>query len=89
MNKLNKNAAGVAAGTIAALVHALLALGVWASPEVMQKLVNLVTALHFMKMDAMVQPFSLGSAIALVIIAFCIGYAVGCIFASLYNRFVK
>lgn len=89
MNKLNKNAAGVAVGTVGALVHALLSLGVWASPEVMQKLINLNIALHFMRVDIIVQPFSLGGAIALVVLAFCIGYVVGCVFVSLYNRFAK
>jgi uncharacterized membrane protein len=89
MHKLNKNAAGVAAGTVAALVHALLSLGVWASPEVIQKLVNLNIALHFMKVDITVQPFSLGGAIALVVIAFCVGYVVGCILATVYNHFAK
>lgn len=89
MNKLNKHAVGLAAGTFAALVHALLALGVWASPEIVQKLVNLVTALHFMKMDATVQLFSLGGAVALVVVAFCIGYVFGRILATLYNSFAK
>ena len=85
MNKLNKHAAGVAVGTVAALVHALLAVGVWASPEVMQKLINFIIALHFMKMDRVIQPFSLGGAIALVLLAFCIGYGIGCLLACVYN----
>ena len=89
MNKLNKNAAGVAAGSVAALIHALLSVGVWASPEIMQKFINFDIALHFMKMDTIVQPFSLGGAIALVVLAFCIGYIIGRIFTCVYNRFSK
>lgn len=85
MHTLNKNAAGFAVGTVAAALHALLALGVWLMPDVMQALVNFLTALHFMKMDVVVQPFSLGGAVALVAVAFCIGYIIGRAIASLYN----
>ena len=85
MHTINKNAAGFAAGTVAALLHTVLSLGVWLMPDVMQKLVNLDLALHFMKMDVVVQPFSWGGAIALVILAFCIGYGVGRTIASIYN----
>jgi hypothetical protein len=85
MHTINKKAAGFAVGSFAATVHALLALGVWAMPEVMQSLINLDIALHFMKMDVVVQPFSLGGAVALIIIAFCVGYCVGHAIASLYN----
>ncbi len=85
MHTINKNAAGFAAGTVAAALHALLSLGVWAMPDVMQRFVNFDMALHFMKMDATVQPFSFGGAIALVVLAFCIGYCVGRAIASVYN----
>lgn len=85
MNTINKNAAGCAVGTVAALVHAVLAVGVWASPEVMQKFINFDIALHFMKIDVVVQPFSLGGAIALIIIAFCVGYILGRVVATIYN----
>lgn len=85
MHTINKNAAGFAAGTVAAAMHALLSLGVWAMPDVMQKLVNLDLALHFMKMDVIVQPFSLGGAVALILLAFCVGYCIGRTTASVYN----
>ncbi|MDO8582714.1 MAG: DUF5676 family membrane protein [bacterium] len=85
MHTINKNAAGFAVGTIVATVHALLALGVWLMPDVMQALVNFDLALHFMKMDVVVQQFSFGGAIALIVIAFCIGYVIGRSLASVYN----
>ena len=85
MHIINKNAAGFAAGTVAAALHALLALGVWLMPDVMQALVNFDIALHFMRMDVVVQPFSLGGAIGLIVLAFCVGYVFGRAIASLYN----
>ena len=72
-------------GLVVALLHALLAVGVWAMPDVMQALVNFDMALHFMKMDVVVQPFSFGGAVGLVVLAFCVGYCVGHTLASLYN----
>lgn len=85
MHTINKNAAGFAVGTVAATLHALLALGVWLMPDVMQALVNFDLALHFMKIDVVVQPFSFGGAVALVALAFCVGYCIGRALASLYN----
>lgn len=85
MHTINKNAAGFAVGSVAAMLHALLSVGVWLMPDVMQALVNLDLALHFMKMDVVVQPFSFGGAVALVVLAFCIGYCIGRALASIYN----
>lgn len=85
MHTINKNAAGFAGGTVAAALHALLSFGVWLMPDIMQKLVNLDLALHFMRMDVTVQPFSLGGAVALVILAFCVGYCLGRALAAVYN----
>jgi hypothetical protein len=85
MHTINKNAAGFAVGLVAAVLHALLAVGVWVMPDVMQALVNFDMALHFMKMDVVVQPFSFGGAVALVVLAFCVGYVIGRILASIYN----
>ena len=85
MHIINKNAAGFAVGSVVAALHALLALGMWAMPDVMQALINFNLAMHFMRVDIMVQPFSLGGAIGLVILTFCIGYIMGCLIASVYN----
>lgn len=85
MHTLNKNAAGFAVGAVAAILHAFLALGVWLMPDVMQALINFDFALHFMKVNITVQPFSFGGALALIILAFCVGFCIGRSVASLYN----
>ena len=85
MHTLNKNAAGFAVVTVVATLHTLLALGMWLMPDVMQALVNFRLALHFIKMDVVVQPFSFGGAVALVVLGFCVGYAIGRVLASIYN----
>jgi len=85
MHTINKNAAGFAVGSVVALLHGLLALGVWLAPDVMQALVNFDMALHFMRADVVIQPFSFGGAVALVVLGFCFGYVIGRSLASLYN----
>ncbi|MSR73552.1 MAG: hypothetical protein EXS60_00625 [Candidatus Pacebacteria bacterium] len=85
MHTINKNAAGFAVGAVAASLHALLALGVWLMPDVMQALVNFDMALHFMRMDVAVQPFSFGGALGLIVLTFCVGYVLGRALASIYN----
>ena len=85
MNTINRNAAGFAVGTAVSALHALLAVGMWAMPDIMQKLVDFIITLHFMKAGVVAQSFSLVSAITLVIITFCIGYCVGCVIATVYN----
>lgn len=85
MHTINKNAAGFAVGAVAASLHALLALGVWLMPDVMQALVNFDMALHFMRMDVAVQPFSFGGALGLIVLTFCVGYVLGSALASIYN----
>ncbi len=89
MNKLHPHSLGVAAGSTAALLHALLALLVATMPDVTQKLINLDVALHFMKMDVTLQPFSAGGAVALIVLAFCIAYIVARIFAAVYNSVAR
>lgn len=85
MHIINTKAAGFAVGTVAAFLHALLALGVWAMPDVMQALINFRMALHFMRADIVIQPFSFGGAVTLIILGFCFGYIIGHSLASLYN----
>ena len=89
MNKLNPHSFSVAAGSTAALLHALLALSVAAMPDVTHKLINLDMALHFMRMDIALQPFSAGGAVALIVIAFCVAYIVDRIFAAVYNSVAR
>lgn len=85
MHTINKNAAGFAVGSVAAVLHTLLAIGVLLMPDVMQALVNFKMALHFVRMDVTIQPFSWGGAITLIILAFCFGYIIGRSLASVYN----
>ena len=88
-HKLKGRSVGLAAGGTAAIIHALWAVIVGIMPDVAQKLVNFDVALHFMGMPVTVQGFSVGGAIALVIVTFCVGYIFGRIFAAVYNSVAR
>lgn len=89
MNALKGNKVGMMLGITAAIVHAIWAAFVWLMPEVAQKFAEFDMALHFLKMDVAVQPFSWGGAVALIVFAFCAGYIVGRIFAAVHNSVAR
>lgn len=84
MNKLNKNKVGLALATIVGGLHVvwslLIAFG-WA-----QSYVDFVFNVHMVKPIVVVNDFNFGLAVALIIIATIIGYVVGYIFATVWNR---
>ena len=84
---LNRNKAGLIAGTFIALLHAgwsiLVALGF------AQGLINFISNLHFMSQNVVIQPFMLGNAVMLVAVTFVVGYLAGCLFATVVNWYNK
>lgn len=85
MNTLHKHTVGLAVGTTAAILHAVLALIVALMPQAAQALIEGDIALHFLSVPVQVLPFTLGGAVMLVIVAFIVGYIVGSVFACVYN----
>ena len=85
MQKLNSHKVGLALGALVGVVHLVWAILVavgWASG-----LVNFSLRLHFIDKPMAVLPFSFGSAILLIVIASVVGYIIGRIFSSLWNKF--
>ena len=78
---------GTTLGLFFALIHAvwevLIALGV------AQSLMDWKLSMHSLNNTFHVSPFSLGSAIELVIMAYIGGYILGAVFATIYNKFNK
>ncbi|MDO8585298.1 MAG: hypothetical protein Q7R85_04255 [bacterium] len=71
---------GVFVGGLHVVWSALVALG-WA-----QGLLDFITTLHFINNPVAVGPFSFGIAALLVAVTFAVGYAVGWVFASVWNK---
>jgi hypothetical protein len=84
---INKHKVGLALGSLAGTLHAawslLVAVG-WAKP-----LMDFFYGLHFMNNPMMVQEFSVGNAILLILVASLVGYAAGWLFGSFWNRLHK
>lgn len=83
MNKLNPTKVGLAVGGLLGVWHVVWSLMVavgWAQP-----LINFSFRLHMISSPPQVQPFSLGAAIFLVIMAVVIGYVVGNVFTFIWN----
>lgn len=89
MNILHQHTVGLAVGTTAAIIHAVLAFIVALMPQAAQALIEGNIALHFLSVPVQVLPFTLGGAMMLVIVAFIVGYIVGRVFASVYNWVAK
>jgi hypothetical protein len=79
-SKISPNKAGFVLGGYHLLWAIIVATG-WA-----QAFIDFILWLHFIKPVYVVETFSLGRAIGLVVVTAAIGYAMGCIFALLWNR---
>ncbi len=85
MTKLNGSKLGMTLGTFAALVHAVWALLIAIIPNALQSFVNWVTRLHMVQETTVIQSFSLGNAVLLVVMAFIVANIVGRVFAAVWN----
>ncbi len=56
----------------------------WAQP-----LMNFVYRLHFMENPHMIDPFNLGRAIELILLATAVAYVAGIVFATIWNSVYK
>ncbi len=85
MITINPTKSGLALGVLLGLCHAfwaaLVAFG-WA-----QAIINFVFWIHFIKPIYVIEPFNIGLALALVSATTTIGFAIGYIFALIWNLF--
>ncbi len=84
---LNKQKTAIALAIFSAIVHLMwvifVALG-WAGP-----LMKWVMSLHFVSEPVTVTPFSLGTAVVLIVVASFVAYIVGFVFATIWNSVRK
>lgn len=84
---MNNNKVGLALGVLLGGWHLVWAILV--ALGVAQPLLNWVYAIHFLNNPFIVGPFSLGTAVALVVVTFVVGYVVGWVFAYLWKTVQK
>lgn len=82
--KLNKNKTGLTLGLFMGLMHASWALLV--SAGMAQKVLDMVYRVHFLNNPFVVSPFLMTRAIKLVVFTSIVGYAMGFVFAFVWNR---
>ncbi len=84
MQHIHPSRAGLVLALIVGGLHAIWSLIVaigWG-----QALINFIFWVHFIKPAHEVEPFNIGTALLLVLVATCIGYVVGNGFALLWNK---
>ena len=84
MNNINKTKAGLALGTITGGVHL-----VWSILIMLgfaQPLLDFIFKVHMIKATFVVDDFNAGLALTLVVVTAVIGYIVGYIFATVWNK---
>ena len=85
--KLNKNMVGMAMCGLMAFWHAF-----WSLMVLMgfaQPFLDFIYRLHFLNNPFVVNPFSWGTALMLIVITGVIGYAMGWVFAWVWNMLHK
>ena len=84
MNHIKPSTAGLVLGTLFAIVHVVWSVLVWVGWA--QMILDFVFLMHMVTPILTVEDFSLSRALMLVVIAACIGYVIGGIFAVLWNK---
>ena len=85
VDKLNNNQIGLIVGIFLALMHAIWALFVAVTPELLQQFIDWMFILHSLKPIWVITSCDLMNAILLIILTFVIGYALGWVFVAIWN----
>jgi len=85
--KLNKNKVGLSLGLLFGLLHLVWAILV--ALGLANRLLNFILGLHFVNLSLAIKDFNAGTALALIVATFIVGYVAGWILASIWNRVHK
>jgi hypothetical protein len=81
---MNQHKTGLTLGAFAALVHILWAILV--AMNLGQMWMDFVLGLHFLNNPFQVMPFASTNAVMLIVLVAVIGYIVGFVFATVWNK---
>ena len=87
MQTIHLHKAGLTLGGLIGAWHALWAILV--ACGVAQPIIDFILWIHFIKPIYVIGPFHLGTALILIAVTFLIGYAMGLVFAALWNFLQK
>ena len=87
VRKVKESKAALIFGTFVALMHLIWSIMVFLGFA--QGNLNFILGLHFLNNPYTVSAFNLTNAVILIAVTFVIGYLVGWIFASLWNKLHK
>lgn len=87
MTTINAQKVGLTLGAMFGLVHLLWSLVV--ALGLAQSLINWVLKVHMLESSHTVLPFSLSSAVTLVVVTSLIGFVVGYVFGTIWNKVQK
>ncbi|MDO8452773.1 MAG: hypothetical protein Q7S79_03410 [bacterium] len=85
--KLNPHKTGLALGAFAGLMHVVWSLAV--ATGFAKVWLDFVLSIHFLDNPYTILEFNLGQALLLVVVASVVGYAVGNLFALVWNKVQK
>ena len=85
MNAMNKHKVGLALGLLFGFWHLVWVLLV--AVGVAQSLLDWVFRLHFIQPVYVINPFSIGTAVVLVIFTSLVGYVLGWVVTAIWSRF--
>ncbi|MCX6820592.1 MAG: hypothetical protein NT016_01435 [Candidatus Aenigmarchaeota archaeon] len=84
-DKLDKHQTGLVVGVFLGGAHALWALMVAVMPGILQQFLDWMFVLHSLRPYWIITTFDLANAVMLVVMTFVIGYAMGWVFACIWN----
>jgi len=83
MNQINAHKTGLVLGGLFGTVHAVWALMVFMG--IAKPFLDFILGLHFLTFDYSINPFSLVSALMLVLMTVILGYLAGYVFGRFWN----
>ncbi len=87
MHNINTHKTGLVLGSLVGVIH--LVWSILVAIGLAQSLVDFIFKLHMVRPIIVVDTFSIGLAVALIIVTAIIGYIVGYIFALIWNKLHK
>lgn len=87
MASLNTHKTALAVGSVFGFMHLVWSLMV--AIGLAQPWIDFILGLHFLQISYSIQPFNAGTALLLVVVTFAVGYVVGWVFSTIWNRLQK